>query len=187
MKIIPATKEDARFIARAIMAAIGPEICADLASQGHTLEDVEQMFASLAKRDDTQYSYLNTLLAVDDAQRRLGAVIGYDGALLHELRTHMIEAAGRMLDLNFTELQDETEPGEYYLDTLAVIPEARGRGVGAALLKAGAERARRVGKPAGLLVDKTNPKARALYERTGFRKVNDRPFCGVMMDHLQMA
>ena len=82
-------------------------------------------------------------------------------------------------------MDDETDGSEFYLDTLAVLPEYRGRGIASALLKASIEKARKMGKPAGLLVDKDNTRARRLYESIGFEQIGERPFCYVMMDHLQ--
>jgi ribosomal protein S18 acetylase RimI-like enzyme len=53
-----------------------------------------------------------------------------------------------------------------HLQLLAVIPEAQGRGIGSALLRAVLERADREGVPAYL--EATGERNRALYERHGF-------------------
>ncbi|MFC9971992.1 GNAT family N-acetyltransferase [Spirillospora sp. NPDC127200] len=59
--------------------------------------------------------------------------------------------------------------GALMLDTLAVSPAARGRGVGTALLNAVVAEARARGlREVHLDVVDTNPRARALYERFGF-------------------
>lgn len=172
-------------IGQSVMAAIGEEICQGLAGESHTLADVERMFTNLAARDDSQYSYLNTLAAVTPDGKTVGVCVGYDGADLHELRKAFIEEAKSELGQEFGELEDETDPSEFYLDTLAVLPEYRGQGIAKQLLKASTDRAAALGKPAGLLVDKINTNARRLYESIGFRQVGERPFCYVMMDHLQ--
>ena len=185
MKIINARKEDASLIARSVMAGVGAEICNDLAGANHTLDDVERLFTELAEREDSQYSYLNTLVAVNDEGKAVGACICYDGAKLHELRKPFFEAVMRILDKDMTDVQDETDPLEVYLDTLAVLPEYRKQGIASALLKASIEKARKIGKPAGLLVEKGNHNARRLYESLGFKKVGERPFAYVMMDHLR--
>lgn len=186
MKIINARKEDANLIARSIMAGVGEEICENLAGDNHTLADVEALFTDLASRDDTQYSYLNTFVAVNDDNQAVGACISYDGAMLHKLREPFFDAAKRYLDIDMSDVLDETDPGEVYIDTLAVLPEYRKQGVATALLKASIEKANKIGKPAGLLVEKENHRARRLYESVGFRKVGDRPFAYVMMDHMQI-
>ena len=66
MKIAKAKKSDAPIIARSIMDAVGMEICENLAGENKTLADVEHLFTLLAEREDSQYSYRNTLVAVDD-------------------------------------------------------------------------------------------------------------------------
>ncbi|MCC8115301.1 MAG: GNAT family N-acetyltransferase [Bacteroidales bacterium] len=72
-----------------------------------------------------------------------------------------------------------------YIDTLAVWPQWRRRGVGKALLEEAAKLAERMrGKPAGLLVAKHNAKAERLYDSAGFRYVGDRDFFGESMRHL---
>ena len=176
MKIINARKEDASLIARSVMAGVGAEICNDLAGANHTLDDVERLFTELAERE---------LVAVNDEGKAVGACICYDGAKLHELRKPFFEAVMRILDKDMTDVQDETDPLEVYLDTLAVLPEYRKQGIASALLKASIEKARKIGKPAGLLVEKENHNARRLYESLGFKKVGERPFAYVMMDHLR--
>lgn len=183
--IRPARRDDAPFLGLTVVRAVGEDIAANLAHNGRTVDDVVAMFGSLAARDDAQYSYLHSLVAVDENDRPVGAIIGYDGARLHELRERFLEAANAQLGIEFGELDDECEPTEFYLDSLAVDPEWRGRGVASALIKAMADRAADSGKPAGLLVDKDNPRARRLYERSGFTQVGERPFVHVVMDHMQ--
>ena len=185
MKIIPARQSDAQFIGSALVEAIGTEIASGLAGEHHTVADVIDLFASLAAREDSQYSYLNTLVAVDDDGKVVGACVAYDGAMLHELRKPFFKAVTERLGLDLADVEDECEPDEFYLDTLAVLPEHRGKGIASDLLRASIARAAGCGKPAGLLVDKINPLARKLYERVGFRKVGERPFVHVLMDHMQ--
>lgn len=185
MTITNARKDDVPFIARAIMDAVGEEICKSLAGDGHSLADVERLFTELAARDDSQYSYVNTLAAVDEDGKTLGVCVGYDGAKLDELRKPFFAYVREMLGKDLGDVEDETDGSEFYLDTLAVLPEYRGRGIASALLKASIEKARKMGKPAGLLVDKDNTHARRLYESIGFEQIGERPFCYVMMDHLQ--
>lgn len=185
MKIIPGRKSDAGFIASCVMDAVGEEICLNLAGENHTLSDVKRVFESLAEMEDTQYSYRNSLVAVDDTGEPLGAIVGYDGALLHPMREHFFAAARKILDLDMGDVDDECDGEEFYLDTLAVLPEHRGKGIATSLLNAMVEKAHATGKPAGLLVEKNNHRARRLYESIGFVKVGDRPFAYVLMDHLR--
>lgn len=185
MEIIPARLKDTRLIGASVVDAIGQEIAANLAGDTHTVDDVIDMFASLAAREDTQYSYRNTLVAVGDDGEPVGVCVAYDGALLHALRRPFFEAVADRFGQNLEDIDDECESDEFYIDTLAVLPDYRNRGIAAELLKATIERARKYGKPAGLLVDKINPRARRLYERIGFVQVGERPFVHVLMDHMQ--
>lgn len=86
---------------------------------------------------------------------------------------------GRRLGASWYRLFRGEEHGYGFIDaaipevTLAVAPEVRGRGVGAALLDALCGRARAVGFSAlSLSVERENPALR-LYERTGFVAVRE--------------
>jgi ribosomal protein S18 acetylase RimI-like enzyme len=62
----------------------------------------------------------------------------------------------------------DTLGGDWRLVELALLPDMRGRGLGAALLAALQERARACGATIGLAVLRTNAPALRLYERAGF-------------------
>ncbi len=193
MEITDARIEDAPFIADAIMSAVGKEICEGIAGDEHNLEDVKGIFTRLAsmKGDESQYSYENTRIALDDKGELMGACVSYDGGNLKKLRLSFFAEAKKTLGWKLTEKEiesvpPETTPDEFYLDTLAVLPEFRKRGVGKALIEDAAERARNHRLPLGLLVEKENERARRLYDSVGFRFVNERPFAGVEMNHLQL-
>lgn len=72
--------------------------------------------------------------------------------------------------------------GRFYLDEwdrefriidIALRPESRGRGIGGAILRDLVERAFALGKAVSIHVESYNPAMR-LYERLGFRKVEDQ-------------
>lgn len=186
MIIRQASKQHANAIAKAVIMAVGEDICNSFAAPDHSTADVERLFTHLASLDDSQYSYRNSLVALTGNGDVAGVCIGYDGALLHTLRQRFFEAAKAMLGRDMERMDDETSPDEFYLDTLAVMPQHRGKGIGSALLKAMAQHAKATNKPAALLVDKANPKAEALYRSLGFRYIDDRPFAGVMMSHMRL-
>ncbi|MCM1290548.1 MAG: GNAT family N-acetyltransferase [Prevotella sp.] len=188
IRVVPANKEDSRLIAEAVVAAIGPELEHNLAN-GRDVSVVTDVFTELASREDSQYSYLNSLKGIDEDGNVVGIVVGYDGMRLHELRKAFFEVACRKLGFMVTEKElrevpDETGPEEYYLDSLAVFPENRGRGIAKMLIKAMAKRGVESHKPLGLLCDKSNRNARRLYDSMGFRKVGERYFAGELMDHM---
>ena len=186
MKIIAATRDDAALIGDVVVAAIGEELASQFAD-GRNIDEVRHLFATLAARDDAQYSYRNSLKAIDDAGNPMGFIVAYDGANLHQLREAFFEEVHRILGRKMEgEMSDECQPDEFYLDSLAVFPHYRGQGVARALITAMAERAQQAGKPLGLLCDKTNHRARSLYESIGFRKVGETKFAWELMDHYQI-
>ena len=82
-------------------------------------------------------------------------------------------------------LLKETEAGEFYLDSVGVLKEYRGKGIASKLFAAQIERARSLGhKVAGLIVDIDKPKAEALYTRLGFRHIDNKDFFGHPMKHM---
>jgi len=135
-------------------------------------------------RDSLQYSYQNTLVAMD-AEQVVGISVSYDGGCLHELRRAFIEAAKEQIGKDHSGMDDETQAGELYLDSLAVLPDYRHQGIARKLLLATKERANCLGLPrVGLLVDKDNPVGEALYTSVGFQYVNDNQWGGHPMKHL---
>ena len=186
--IEPARMSDAPAIADAIIAAITPELCVELLGDDtHGIEDVHAMFEALAKREDSQYSYRNALVARSAQGRPIGVLVRYDGAELYRLRKAFVEEHRQHIgEINESIIPDETDASEIYLDTLAVLPECRGKGIASALIADAVKRAQPTGKPLGLLVDKHNANARRLYEKTGFRCVGERFFLNELMDHMQM-
>lgn len=185
MKILTAERQQAPAIAALIMTAMTDECCLYFSGPEHSLDDFRRMMTRLAERDDSQYSYRNTLLATGDDGSILGAIVAYDGARLHELREAFVSAAKECFGRDFSHMDDETQEGEVYIDSLAVFPEHRGRGVATALLRALIAKAREEGHSAvGLLVDKGNPGAERLYTGVGFRYAGDAAWGGHPMKHL---
>lgn len=185
MKIEQAKKEHAHDLALLIMQAMSDECCMNLVGPGKTLSDFEQVMTRLAASECSQYSYLNTLVALNDDNRVAGAVVAYRGADLHTLREAFLRAAKEELARNLDNIADETEPDEYYIDSVAVYPEFRRMGIASSLLRAAIERAHSAGLPAGLLVDKQNPNAERLYTALGFRYVKDKMWGGHEMRHMR--
>lgn len=193
MTIQPANPSHAADIATLIMTAMTDECCQFLAGERHTLDDFYQMMVDLVLMDDSQYSWRNAFVALDDEATDgnidyapvAGAIVGYDGGELHRLRRRFQEAAQAHLGMDYSQMHDETEPGEYYIDSLAVYPEYRQRGIASALLRHAVVYAASLGLPAALLVDKGNPNAERLYTSLGFGYVGDNRWGGHEMRHLR--
>lgn len=185
MKIEQAKKEHAHDIALLIMQAMTDECCMNMVGPGKTLADFELVMTDLASSECSQYSYRNTLVALTDDNRVAGAIVAYRGEDLHALRKAFLDAAKERLGRNLDNITDETEAGEYYIDSVAVYPDFRRMGVASSLLRAAIERAHSNGLPAGLLVDKQNPNAERLYTALGFRYIDDKMWSGHEMKHMR--
>jgi len=184
MEIREATKNQAAEIAGLIMMAMTDECCQHFCGEGHGLEDFRRMMTMLVEAENSQYSYKNTLVAMD-SDRVVGVSVSYDGGCLHELRRAFIQAAKEYIGKDHSGMDDETQAGELYLDSLAVLPEYRRRGIAKQLLLDTREKADNLHLPyVGLLVDKGNPDGEALYSSVGFRYMNDSRWGGHEMKHL---
>ena len=160
--IRPATPDDAAIIAAALTMALGEETMKMYC--GENCQSVlEELAGALA-----------------------GAMVGYDGARLHELRKPTLRLIEERTGQMFRGVEDETNPDEFYLDSLGVLPEYRNLGIGGRLLTALRDKAFAEGfERAGLLVDTENPKAERLYLSLGFKRVEARHLFGHWMWHLQ--
>ena len=187
VRIEKAEKRDAEFISDTILRAVGHDVQGSIDDDQTDKRELRELFRLLAEREDTQYSYRNTLVARDDKGEALGALVSYDGADLKRLRKVFIETANRLMNWGIDEerIHDETGPGEIYIDSLMVLPEYRGKGIARKLIEATMERHKKAGKPFGLIVSPENSSALKLYEKMGFRKVGTTRFLGEDMLHLQ--
>ena len=101
------------------------------------------------------------------------------------IRQAFIKAAKEYIGKDHSGMDDETQAGELYLDSLAVLPDYRRQGIAQRLLHATKEKADKIGLPCvGLLVDKGNPAGEALYASVGFQYANDSWWGGHPMKHL---
>ena len=184
VRVEGATASLAAPIASLIMEAMNHECCQNLAGKDHTIEDFRRVMTELVALDDSQYSYRNTLCAFTDDGRLAGICVSYDGGELHRLRRRFIEVAQREFGIDYSDMDDETQAGEYYIDSLAVDTRYRHQGLATLLLRKLIDQKGRK-QPVGLLVDKGNPGAERLYRRLGFEYVNDTTWGGHEMRHLQ--
>jgi len=165
--------EDCETVARGICMALHREPDGEM----------QKCIARICEREDVLYSYKHAIVAWEESTP-VGICLCYDGALYHEMRKitfplfdelmhddakhqEMVDEPAESMDLD--NMQDEAEAGEYYMDSLAVWPEWRGRGIGMKLMLAQIERARVLGfEKASLLVDPENENAQRIYRKLGF-------------------
>ncbi|MGN1375319.1 MAG: GNAT family N-acetyltransferase [Prevotella sp.] len=186
MKICQADIRHSSQIAKLIMQAMNYDCCRFFMGEGHELEEFQSAMTALVTDENTQYSYRNTLVATDEAGLLLGICVSYDGACLHDLRKAFVCMMKERFGRDFSNMSDETQVGELYIDSLAVDPRYRGQGIATCLLEATKSKAADMGLPAvGLLVDEGNPDAERLYARQGFVFVGTNTWGGHPMRHLQ--
>ncbi len=177
IQIRKAERGDAELIADVVGMAL------DYEPKQHPLHPV---FLELAGREVAQYSYRNALVAEVNGVA-VGAIVGYDGARLHELRQPIYPLIRQHLGKEI-EIEEETSAEEFYIDSVAVLLGYRSLGIGRQLLEKMRDKAFGEGHSrVGLLVDMENPRAEKLYRSLGFERVNPTTFLGHPMWHLQVV
>ena len=181
LNIRKATINDAPLIAKVVAMAIGEESAILYGGENYM-----NVFEEIAFLEDSQYSYRNAFVAEINGNA-VGAVVAYDGAELYPLRKATLDVISKHTAKEL-QIADETDASEFYLDSLAVLPEYRGRGIGAQLILAVKDRAfNEYNKNLGLLVDFENPDAERLYQSVGFERADVKYFLGHKMWHLVLG
>ncbi len=156
-----ATIDDAPFVALVMMEAVGFDYMVQgILPPEHTIE--------ICRREDTLYSYRNAVIAELGGQA-VGALISYDGHGYHDIKVRTFESIKAHLSFDFDAMDDETREGEYYLDSAAVLPQYRGKGIGRQIIEYGVNVARKQGLIPVLACDPDNTSAHALYTSIGFK------------------
>lgn len=147
-------------------------------------EKAKQFLKELIESTNNQYSYENTYVALENNEI-VGSFTLYDGSNLLELRNPVIDKIKNEFGLDI-QPENETEAGEFYIDTIAVYPMHRGKGYGNKILDyLTKDFAEKNNVTIGLLVDHKNPNAKKLYESKGFVKVGEKDLMQTKNDHLQ--
>lgn len=82
----------------------------------------------------------------------------------------------------------ETDPGEWYIDTLAVTPAEQDEGIGTALLRGIEPIVKKRGEHLlSLNVDQANPRAEQLYRRVGYHKTRELMIGSHRYNHMTKA
>jgi ribosomal protein S18 acetylase RimI-like enzyme len=126
---------------------------------------------AICAQPDTQYSYTNTLVAEVDGEIA-GIMITVDGAIYRMQRENMFPQLKDLFNIAFgqgwEEMEDEAQTGELYVDSIAVFPAYRHRGIGTSMLLHAQQRAKELNIPqVTLAVEPTNA-AKKLYHELGF-------------------
>lgn len=162
LRLRQAPPDDVPFVAWGIVTAIGIE---------HPAQELLDSVTEMCHREDVLYSWRNTVIAEMDG-RVVGALTQYDGNRYLEMRAVTFPLITQACGIDYSDMDLETYPGEYYLDSMAVLPEYRGQGIATALLRDGIARAQAAGIPnVSMIVSPENPKAQQLYESLGFQYI----------------
>lgn len=183
MFIRKASIEDSQQIAELLLMAMEDIIYKFIGKKDR--QEATRFLFHFVRSKDNQYSYQNCLVAENNGEI-IAAVNSYDGGKLRELREPIIA----YLKANHGMEQipnDETQAGEYYIDTLAVDPKFRGAGIGTKILQCLiGEYVVNQKHTLGLLVEKDNVPAKKLYLKLGFKEVGTKILVGLYLDHLQI-
>lgn len=183
MRIRQAVAEDAAFIAPQLLLAMRDNLYKKIGEEDE--DKAEDLLHHFVKRENNQYSYQNCLVA-EDGGEIVGAVNIYDGAKLHELREPIKLYIKTHYNADFAP-EDETQAGEYYIDSVGVNPKCQGTGVGTKMLEFVVdEYVKKRKEILGLLVDEDNAAAKALYAKVGFKPVGEISLRGIKMKRLQV-
>lgn len=156
-----ATKEDAEFIARGFLTAMW--------ISGEEMNKLLPSCKSLAGMDDTLYSWRNACIAQYDGEDA-AVLISYDGASYATASAKTFAYIRDNGGEDFTQMTHEAVAGEWYIDTLAVFPEFRRKGIAKLLLRHAIDLARQNPhiQKATLYVDPNHPWVVNLYASVGF-------------------
>jgi ribosomal protein S18 acetylase RimI-like enzyme len=134
-------------------------------------EDPWKIGRQRAARDTGGFSYRNSVVAEVDG-KVVGALVGYPVA--DEPEPVDPDSTPPMF-VPLRELEN-LAPGTWYVNSVAVFPEARGLGVGSRLMRWAEMKAVELGlRGLSLIVSDANRGARRLYDRRGYEEVASRP------------
>ena len=163
----PASREDAPLIARLFLISsdgLAEYIWSRLAAPGEALAEVG---ARRYARDGVAFSWQNCLIA-----ERGGEPAG----MLHAFPMEADPDAQPETDPVLRPYSELEDYGSLYVSGVAVLPAARGAGIGTALMDAAAARARSLSLPrVSLICFERNEGAMRLYRRLGYRELARRP------------
>jgi len=149
-------------------------------------EEARNFVLKFLKEKSNQYSYENCwVVEIDKAVVAVANM--YDGAKLTELRKPVVDYIQKKFSEHF-EPEDETKPGEYYIDSLGVSSGIQGQGIGSRLLQHLIdEYSINQKRVLSLLVDEEDPSAKKLYLKLGFVSVGKRTLFGKKMECLRIG
>ena len=149
-------------------------------------KQLKRLVQEAMQDENYRYSYRRGIVCIRENQIA-GVSYGYKGELepfVDQPLTKIMEEAGFKNSSLFND--KETQPGEWYLDTLVTAAKFRRQGVAAELMTALPDHAKAQGETIiGLNCDLENESAKQLYEKMGYQKVGERTLSGHHYHHMQ--
>lgn len=183
MIIRQATISDSKQIASCLLLAMEDIVYHFIGEKNHN--KALAFFQHFTERENNQYSYQNCWVAEEEGEI-VAAVNLYNGEKLRELREPVIHYVRTLFNSDFNP-EDETQSGEYYIDTFAVNQYKQGKGIGTKMLRFIIEKyVIQNHQTLGLLVEEDNLPAKKLYYKLGFKPMGEKTLVGKIMEHLQI-
>lgn len=158
MEIRKAKQGDAAFVAWTVLTALDKD-SSDLGKATDVCSD-----------DFGLYSWKNALIAEENG-KPIGCIISYPGDKYLQFREYTWPKFWTDIDPDLMKnTLHETESGEYYLDSMAILPEYRGKAIGKKLMLAAIEHGMELGyERFALIVDVDKPHLQDYYSQLGFK------------------
>lgn len=171
-----AVVSDVPFICKTVLSAIGAEDFEFDGGDGR--QKVFDALNDIVLMEDSLYSYRNVLIAEVEGLCA-GSIIAYDGGRYKDMKGKTLGILTERLKMDFRDTQEETSAGEYYLDSLAVAPAFRRKGIGRMLVGQALEAGEALGfEKASLLVLASDEGLISLYSSCGFKEDGRKRFLG---------
>ncbi len=181
MPIRKATPADAKAIAKCLYLAMDDIIHVFI--QDNNADKALSFLEDMATKPNNQYSH-DCCWVFENEDGVVGATNVYLGDDLAALRQPVKTAIKAQFGHDFY-AEDETKPGEIYIDCIGVLPSQQGRGIGSKILRFLIDKyGSTPDKHLSLLVDNLNPKAKKLYQRLGFEVVERCQLAGEQMERM---
>lgn len=152
-------------------------------TKSEDLTIAHSLFEKFFQQKGNQYSFENAWVALE-GNEVIASITAYDGGKLRKFRQPFLDYVNQKFGYDVA-LEDETESGEFYIDTIGVLPSFQGKGIGRKLIEFIVSVAEEMEfDQVGLLVDVENPAAKRLYEKIGFQVVGRKELMDGQYEHL---
>lgn len=163
-----ATEDDVRFVAWTVLTAL------DL-----NTDDIEKAVNSCLQ-EESLYSWKSALIALV-GDKPVGCLISYDGNKYMERRDCTWRNIWGESEETLQTIEPETREGEYYLDSMAILPAYRGMEIGRRLIEfAIQESSKQSYDSVTLIVSQEKPHLQSYYQSIGFEPFGEMD----LFDHL---